>query len=177
MITQDTTHRFVSDTEKDTWNNKLNKSDVSQSTAVTVTGQKALDAVEKNAAVPGTMAYDLAQINSNLIITEIQFTYYDKFVNWGDSANSTVVKKCGSIATFNLFLKTNEMINNWVKLGYTSPLLKAVGYNYVFSVCDTFGNHEGIIALETSGNLTIKPYSSWDAGKILHATITCIITT
>lgn len=66
MITQDTTHRFVSDTEKNAWDNKLNKTDVTRSTAVTVEGQKALDAVEKNAAVPGTMAYDLAQINSNL---------------------------------------------------------------------------------------------------------------
>lgn len=66
MIGQNETHRFVSDIEKNTWNNKLNKSDVSRSTAVTVEGQKALDAIENNAAVPGTMAYNLEQINSNL---------------------------------------------------------------------------------------------------------------
>ena len=39
---------------------------VTRSASVTQEGQQALDAVEKNAAVSGTMAYDLAQINSNL---------------------------------------------------------------------------------------------------------------
>lgn len=39
---------------------------VTRSASVTQEGQQALDAVEKNAAVPGTMAYDLAQINSNI---------------------------------------------------------------------------------------------------------------
>lgn len=116
-------------------------------------------------------------LNSNLIITEVQFTYRDKFVGYTDGANGTVVKKYGSIATFNLFFKVNETINNWVVFGRTSPLLKAVGYNYIFPVYDIPGNYEGVIALETGGSLTIKPHGSWDAGKILHATFTCIITT
>lgn len=37
-----------------------------RSAAVTQEGQLALDAIEKNAAVPGTLAYDLAQTNSKL---------------------------------------------------------------------------------------------------------------
>lgn len=38
---------------------------LSNSAAVTQTGQMALDAVEKNAAVPGTLAHQVQQINSN----------------------------------------------------------------------------------------------------------------
>ena len=41
---------------------------VTRSASVTQEGQQALDAVEKNAAVSGTIAYDLAQINSNLFV-------------------------------------------------------------------------------------------------------------
>ncbi len=49
---------------------------VTRSASVTQEGQLALDAVEKNAAVPGTMAYDLAQINSNML-TDITESYTD----------------------------------------------------------------------------------------------------
>ena len=38
---------------------------LSNSAAVTQTGLMALDAVEKNAAVPGTLAHQVQQINSN----------------------------------------------------------------------------------------------------------------
>lgn len=39
---------------------------ISNSAAVTQTGQMALDAVEKNAAVPGTLAHQVQQVNSNI---------------------------------------------------------------------------------------------------------------
>lgn len=39
---------------------------ISQSSAITETGTYVLDAVEKNASVEGTMAYDIAELNSNL---------------------------------------------------------------------------------------------------------------
>ncbi len=39
---------------------------ISNSAAVTQTGQMALDAVEKNAAVPGTLANQISQANSNI---------------------------------------------------------------------------------------------------------------
>lgn len=110
-------------------------------------------------------------------VVEVQFIYRDKFANCGDSANSTVVKKYGNIATFNLIFTVNETINGWVVLGSTYPLTKAISYDYVFPVSDTSGNYEGIIAINTRGELTIKPYGSWAVGKVLHATITSIITT
>lgn len=149
---------------------------LSSSTAITNAGEFALDAIEKNASIEGTLAHRIAQANSNLIITEVQFTYRDKFVGYTDGANSTVVKKYGSIATFNLIFIVNETINGWVVLGSTYPLIKAISYDYVFPVSDTSGNYEGIIAVNTRGELTIKPYGSWAVGKVLHATCTCMIT-
>ena len=44
----------------------LTVGDISQSEAVTLAGRKVLDAVEKNAAVPGTLAHQISQANSNL---------------------------------------------------------------------------------------------------------------
>ena len=40
-----------------------------RSAAVTQEGQLSLDAIEKNAAIPGTLAYELAQTNSNFMPT------------------------------------------------------------------------------------------------------------
>ena len=42
------------------------KANISQSSAITETGAHVLDAVEKNASVEGTLAYDIAELNSNL---------------------------------------------------------------------------------------------------------------
>lgn len=44
----------------------LTVGDISQSEAVTLAGRKVLDAVEKNAAVPGTLANQVQQVNSKL---------------------------------------------------------------------------------------------------------------
>lgn len=44
----------------------LTVGDISQSEAVTLTGRKVLDAVEKNAAVPGTLAHQISQANGNM---------------------------------------------------------------------------------------------------------------
>lgn len=51
MITQDTTHRFVSDTEKNTWNNKVDRS------GDTMTGTLTVPAIKIGGA---TMTYDSA---------------------------------------------------------------------------------------------------------------------
>ena len=44
---------------------KVYYTDITQSAAVNVAGKKALDAIEKNAAVEGTLANELSKINSN----------------------------------------------------------------------------------------------------------------
>lgn len=54
----------------------LNYSDVTRSAAVTVEGKKALDAVEKNAAIAGTLANQLQQVNSNLANINLLDVYY-----------------------------------------------------------------------------------------------------
>ncbi len=47
-------------------NKAVPTANISQSSAITETGMYVLDAVEKNASVEGTMAHDIAELNSNL---------------------------------------------------------------------------------------------------------------
>lgn len=53
-------------TAYDLANSAVPKANISQSSAITKTGTHVLDAVEKNASVEGTLAYDIAELNSNL---------------------------------------------------------------------------------------------------------------
>ena len=91
---------------------------VTRSASVTQEGQLALDAVEKNAAVPGTMAYDLAQINSNLssvAVSPIQYAngFYDQDQNW-----KTLVFIVGKIMIINVNCKCDTDISGNVVVGY-----------------------------------------------------------
>ncbi len=54
---------------------------ISNSAAVTQTGQMALDAVEKNAAVPGTLAHQVQQVNSKLAAAWADTTTTDNVVD------------------------------------------------------------------------------------------------
>lgn len=47
-------------------NEAVPTANISQSSAITETGMHVLDAVEKNASVEGTLAHDIAELNSNL---------------------------------------------------------------------------------------------------------------
>lgn len=57
----------------------LTVGDISQSEAVTLTGRKVLDAVEKNAAVPGTLAHQISQANSKLT-DRVSCTYSASYI-------------------------------------------------------------------------------------------------
>lgn len=59
----------------------LTVGDISQSEAVTLTGRKVLDAVEKNAAVPGTLAHQISQANSKLAAAWADATTTDNVVD------------------------------------------------------------------------------------------------
>lgn len=56
----------VSTAQQTALDKKVNFTDITRSTAVNIAGKKALDAVEKNPSVEGTMAHDISQIYSNL---------------------------------------------------------------------------------------------------------------
>lgn len=130
MIEQDVEHRFVSDIEKNAWNNKLNKADVTQSPAVTISGQKALDAVEKNASVPGTMAYDLAQINSNITPThQTGLTSANSNIELYKVSFFTVSKLC--VISFEVIIKGTFSTGEIIRLpaGYRA-------YGTYHFVCD-----------------------------------------
>ena len=59
----------------------LTVGDISQSEAVTLAGRKVLDAVEKNAAVPGTLAHQVQQVNSKLATAWADATTTDNVVD------------------------------------------------------------------------------------------------
>lgn len=74
----------------------LTVGDISQSEAVTLTGRKVLDAVEKNAAVPGTLANQVQQVNSNLSDKAVARSGYVQGIS-------------GSVATIKLAPFTNYL--------------------------------------------------------------------
>lgn len=74
----------------------LTVGDISQSEAVTLTGRKVLDAVEKNAAVPGTLAHQVQQVNSNLSDKAVARSGYVQGIS-------------GSVATIKLAPFTNYL--------------------------------------------------------------------
>ena len=56
----------VSTAQQTALDKKVNFADISRSTAVNIAGKKALDAMEKNPSVDGTLAHDISQLYSNL---------------------------------------------------------------------------------------------------------------
>ncbi len=56
----------VSTEQQTALNKKVNFADITRSTAVNIAGKKALDAMEKNPSVEGTLAHDISQIYSKL---------------------------------------------------------------------------------------------------------------
>lgn len=74
----------------------LTVGDISQSEAVTLAGRKVLDAVEKNAAVPGTLAHQVQQVNSNLSDKAVARSGYVQGIS-------------GSVATIKLAPFTNYL--------------------------------------------------------------------
>lgn len=56
----------VSTEQQTALDKKVNFADISRSAAVNVAGKKALDAMEKNALIEGTLAHDISQIYSNI---------------------------------------------------------------------------------------------------------------
>ena len=66
----------VSTAQQTALDKKVNFTDISRSTAVNVAGKKALDAIEKNASVDGTLAHDISQIYSNLDNVNLLDVFY-----------------------------------------------------------------------------------------------------
>lgn len=86
---------------------------ISNSAAITTEGEYALDAVEKNASVDGTLAYQIAQQNDNLIVTSISITK-----NSNMSAGNLILKKQGNLYNFSgTFVLTTALTSGTVELG------------------------------------------------------------
>lgn len=96
----------------------LTVGDISQSEAVTLAGRKVLDAVEKNAAVPGTLAHQVQQVNSNISEQIYDFetstflnniTYVTRLSEWYPKNK---IYKIGRICWMSLGIKTKNVTEN-----------------------------------------------------------------
>lgn len=103
---------------------------ISQSSAITETGTYVLDAVEKNASVEGTMAHDIAELNSNLAVksTPNQITNVFESV----SKNSCFVSGFVKRIVLNGTITANA--DMYVKIGTIPyppfyPVLKSINLN------------------------------------------------
>ncbi len=71
----------VSTEQQTALDKKVNFADISRSAAVNVAGKKALDAMEKNALIEGTLAHDISQIYSKLATAWADATTTDNVVD------------------------------------------------------------------------------------------------
>ena len=88
---------------------------LSNSAAVTQTGQMALDAVEKNASVAGTLANQISQVNSNLM-------------NKADTSMTFCIRGQGI---------TND-INTWFDNGIYNTSPETINNNFSYAICIVF---------------------------------------
>ena len=116
----------VSKAQQTALDKKMNFTDITQSTAVNIAGKKALDAIEKNPSVNGTLAHDISQINSDII---------EKLDNLEENVDE-LSKKVGSMAgnvglvlrliSIDEYKALQNYNNNTVYLCYIDELTKRV---------------------------------------------------
>ena len=141
---------------------------LSNSAAVTQTGQMALDAVEKNAAVPGTLAHQVQQIYSNL-----------PAASWGNvTVNTNVVsngaiqyQKYGNICIV-YFAGNVSTTNVWTDYKLASRL-PPVKYGYIpMGIFQHQDTQKAYIATVAQEELYIRtenePPSGWMRGSITY---------
>ena len=83
--------RYLSGSTWSDWKKVLTEKNISQSTAVTATGTYALDAVEKNASVEGTLANQIDKLNTNFTPF---FSDYNKKITDVTEASYTATENC-----------------------------------------------------------------------------------
>ncbi len=97
----------------------LNFADVTNSTAVNITGKKALDAIEKNPSVAGTLANQLSQVNSNIGI-HIKWCGLpngndaNNAVNMGVYLTNTSTASCGDWGIILTLTNGDTTFNSWI---------------------------------------------------------------
>lgn len=142
-------------------------SKISDSAAITAMGEYALDAREKNAALPGTLAHELAQINSNIIDAGIIFSSADNLDNV--YYNSFLIK---NLVAFRLHFSISGTleVNTWYKIGSIDKHFPNGAYPLLITCPQTNAWIAYPIAarIDRSGNLWIAVKEKmWNATVIL----------
>ncbi len=140
---------------------------VTRSASVTQEGQQALDAVEKNAAVPGTMAYDLAQINSKIVDAGIIFANASSLSHV--QYNSI---KIANMIAFRLYCTYDGTIEagTWYKIGSINTHVPAVSHPLTISCpqSNAWIGNQLVAHVESDGGIYISSKEKmWNAIVIL----------
>lgn len=135
----------------------LPKANISQSSAISVTGAYALDAVEKNASVSGTLAYDIAncytreQIQSLLSPSSTRPTLANS-TNFMFLGSPLIIKSCGiAILTACVQTKTTYTAGTPVLLlpsGFNGPITNVA--------CAVSGQNSGVTGATINENGYIR---------------------
>lgn len=158
----------VSTEQQTALDKKVNFADISRSAAVNVAGKKALDAMEKNALIEGTLAHDISQIYSNL-----------PAASWGNATvNTNVVsngaiqyQKYGNICIV-YFAGNVSTTNVWTVYKLASRL-PPVKYGYIpMGIFQHQDTQKAYIATVAQEELYIRtenePPSGWMRGSITY---------
>lgn len=158
----------VSTEQQTALDKKVNFADISRSAAVNVAGKKALDAMEKNALIEGTLAHDISQIYSNL-----------PAASWGNvTVNTNVVsngaiqyQKYGNICIV-YFAGNVSTTNVWTDYKLASRL-PPVKYGYIpMGIFQHQDTQKAYIATVAQEELYIRtenePPSGWMRGSITY---------
>ena len=137
---------------------------LSNSAAITKAGEYALDAIEKNAAIEGTLANLINSLNSKLSdmtnTSELSYAYENGFTD-ADNNWRTSFLKCGKVIMARINCKCSELIpvnsqRNIISLG--------ANMNKDFYICATYG----MMVMYASGYLAIIAQQEIPANSWIH---------
>ena len=141
---------------------------LSNSAAITKQGEFALDAIEKNATIEGTLAHLIASQNSDFAnklsdmtnTSELSYAYENGFTD-ADNNWRTSFLKCGKVIMARINCKCSELIpvnsqRNIISLG--------ANMNKDFYICATYG----MMVMYASGYLAIIAQQEIPANSWIH---------
>lgn len=138
---------------------------LSNSSAVTQTGLMALDAVEKNAAIAGTLANQISQANSKLVDGQITLTSESDI----EFLSAKALKRNGIVSVHISLLKVPNNINYFQittlpvgyrpKISLTIPIVGVpIGSTDVYLLRADFNSYGGIYITNYSGRIPQEVY-------------------
>lgn len=127
----------VSTAQQTALDKKVNFTDITRSTAVNIAGKKALDAMEKNPSVEGTLAHDISQIYSNLS---------NKNINIASEFASVIhVYKVANVVSVDIDGNIRADSSAWFASGLPRPVATVWANSITVSLSGNLGLAAGVV--------------------------------